>query len=252
MTSIQPVQPGQVISSGAWNSLVIQINDLLQRVTDLEAGGGGGGGTVVAITGFTPANQVPAGQVLAILGANFAFPPTNNLVTVDGVPVGAFQAASTSTRLEFIVPLLPAIPPSGKNVAIVVSNPAGNDQKMYRIMPAIPVVGLPPTMTKVTKSSNASNTLEVLKEATIDGTDFSTTLAENLIRLRVPIGGGAFVDYPKPPATNVPMVSATATQIKFTVPDITEIAAGTQRPIVLELSVGAHPPVTRTVPIERP
>jgi len=252
MAVLPTFQPGQIIPSNAFNLMVAEINSLSQRVQDLEGGGAAGG--TVRITGFTPVNQQSAGQMLSIHGQNFVFPAAGNTVTIDSVPVPNlnFQPGSTTIQLDLVIPPIPGLPAGGRNVTVRVTNINGSAQALYLVLPPIPVVGLPPTLDAITRSADGTPTLRVQEEATIAGTNFSATPADNRLKLRVPIGVGVFANYPAAAGTFLPIKTATPVQLTFDVPDIVEILPGTNRQVLVDLSLGAHPQVTRQVTVRRP
>ena len=133
------VRPGDVISSDLMNYILDKLEEIDQRVLSLEAEEATAG--EVDIADFDPPIQVEIGRVLAILGSNFEFPSELNTVTIDNIEVLEFRPASTSARLEFIVPDVPDVSTGGKNVTINVTNSKGSDERLYRILPAVPVVG---------------------------------------------------------------------------------------------------------------
>src|SRR5262245_51597362 len=112
---LSKVNPGDIIPSAGWNYFVDKIAELEQRISQLEATAPGG---TVVITNFEPFFQQAIGQVLVINGSGFMFPPETNVVKVDDIQITSFRPQSTSIRLEFIVPAVTNVPPTGKNVAI--------------------------------------------------------------------------------------------------------------------------------------
>jgi hypothetical protein len=245
MANIPPVQPGDIISASLFNSILARLDQLEALIGQV----GTGGGTLVAIDGFDPPSQQAIGQALAIIGKNFAFPPNQNVVTIDGVPISTFQVGSTNTRLEVIVPDITAVPVTGKPVNVSVTNSQGAAQRPYKVMPANPVVGSPPTISSVTKV-DGTFAVKIGEDALINGTNFSTTPAQNLVKLRFPLGGNLFSDYPAAANQFLPIVNSTATTIRFMVPNIVEIT-GPPQVVTLELTVDGHPTVKFNVNIRR-
>jgi len=235
------VQPGDIISSELVNSVLGLLSLHEQRLTALEAGGSTGGGQVV-ITSADPATQVAAGQVLSIVGANFAFPPSDNAVTVDGVAITSFRSDSTGSVLKFIVPTSLTIPPSGKNVVIKVANSKGAASFLYRVLPPIPAVGNPPAINSVTTLAG-SQLLQIGQKIRITGTNFAPSPNENIITFSVNTALGKAV-YPKAGTTLlIDTANSSTTQIIVTVPDITEITpAMDTTPVTIDVGVGAQVP----------
>ena len=237
------VQPGDIISSNLINSILSR----LQTLEDLVAQGGGP--SQVVIGGFDPADQQSMGQVLTLLGNNFAFPASDNTVTVGGQAVTNFQVGSTSTRLSFIVPTtIPDVTAGGKQVVVIVATPSkGTTQRSYKVLPALPTTGNPPTVTNITRNDGSPN-LIIGQEAVVEGAFFA--IGDTRVRMRVPLGNNLFSNYP----SNAPSLALVPTMIptllRFVVPDITEVTAS-PRPVQVEITVDSHPPVTRNVTVRR-
>jgi hypothetical protein len=245
------VRPGEIITSNFMNDLLASIDELRNRVTKLETDGPTG--SQVTITSFDPPTQVAIGQPLTIRGSNFDPITANNQITVGGRPVTEFRVGSTSTELRFIVPDVDSVPAEGRNVTVSVSNNQGQDEKLYRILPRIPVVGNPPGITGVTRLAGGATTLRVNDVAVIAGHDFDVVPANNRVRFTVVVGGRVYPD----PATGLPAIvidpASTATSIRVTVPDIQEITTNDETPrmVDIEVGVGAHVPAVIRVPIIR-
>lgn len=235
------VQPGDVISAGWANYVMNRINDLELRVSDLESGNGEG---LVFIERFVPSAQVAIGQLLLIHGQNFQFPPENNSVTFDGEPATEFQLGSTSNLLRVIVPTTIAVPPGGRNVVVEVTNVNGSDQRLYRLLPEVPVVGDPPDITSITPVNGPI--IFVLEDILISGENFAENPEDNIIIFRV--GDNEYTD----PQIGDPQPDPT-TEIVVTVPDIVEIpAGGGSGTVTVEVGVGAHIPDTFNISVFRP
>lgn len=250
ITSFTSVRPGDVISSDLMNFLLTKLQEMESRISDLEGGGSTSG--ALSITGFDPPTQVNAGQELGVLGTGFDFPPEGNVVTIDGAPIASFRQGSTSTALRFIVPSNLSIPAGGKNVNIYVRNSQGSERTvLYRVLPAVVVIGSPPTITSISPSSGAFRFVNQL--ILIAGTNFATNPQDNIIRFRVFNQAGVEVVYPLPGQTiEIVTANTTTTQIECRVPDIVEIPAGQSRQVTVEVSVGAHVPAQLEVSIRRP
>jgi hypothetical protein len=243
------VNPGDIIPSGAWNYFVDKIAELEQRISVLEATAPGG---AVSIVNFEPFFQQAIGQVLVIDGAGFMFPPEQNVVRVDDVQITAFRPNCSTIRLEFLVPNVTNVTASGKNVAISVANSNGAVSRLYKIMPAIAVVGPPPTISAVVNSVTNAAILQPGQGVTVTGTNFSTTPAENIIRLTANLPGGVTVVVPRPGETAIPVTSATATQVQFSYPTMNELTQGVITTVNLQITVGANPPASANVAVRRP
>lgn len=242
----EKVRPGDVISSVFMNNIIDNLQEMEKRIAALESQAPSTG--QVVITGFDPANQERIGKVLTISGLNFEFPPTNNTVTFDGVRVTEFRSGSTDVRLKVVVPAIPRVPTTGKNVTVSVSTTKGSTERLYRILPAVPVSGNPPTIFNVTRENGSPN-LIVGEKAIITGLNFSATPEENLIRFIVQNPDGDII-YPKTGET-LQIQSATQSEIQLTVPDIDEVPPLGGINITLEVGVGAHLPGTKDVNIRR-
>jgi hypothetical protein len=247
------VRPGEVISSDFMNQILARLEAMEQRITLLETKPPSG--DQVVINSFEPPVQVEAGQLLTLVGSNFAFPPTGNIITIDGftVPVGNIRADSTSTRLRFIVPTEITVPAGGRNYTIRVITPIkGSAQKAYRLLPALDVVGDPPVITIITRASDGSATLRIGEVARITGQNFAANPADNAITFTIATVTPA-VTYPLPgQMLTVDLANSNTNQILVTVPNIVEIAAGTDAPVTVEVRVGAHPAAARVVQVRRP
>lgn len=252
ITSFTSVRPGDVISSDLMNFLLAKLEEMEARINDLEQGGSTSGD--LTITGFDPPSQVAAGQELGVLGAGFDFPPTNNVVTIDGAPLPLenFRQSSTTTALRFIVPANLSIPAGGKNVTIYIRNTGGHERSiLYRVLPPVVVIGSPPTITSV--SPVTGDFRFVNQFVLIAGTNFAANPADNIIRFRAPTAGGGQTVYPLAGATiAINAANSNTTQIECQVPDIVEIPAGQSRQITVEVGVGAHVPAQFDVSIRRP
>jgi hypothetical protein len=242
MAATPLVQPGDIISSNLINSILSR----LQQLEDLMAQGSTP--SQVVITGFEPSDQVPMGQVLAVNGNNFAFPPTDNTVTVGGQPVTNFELGSTSTRLSFIVPTtIPDVTSGGKQVVVIIATPTkGTTQAGYKVLPALATTGNPPTITNITRTDGTPN-LMIGQEALIVGTNFVT--GDTRVRMLVPLGNNLFSKDPSS-GPSLTLTSVTPTLIKFNVPDITEITIS-PKTVQVEVGVDSHPVVTRNVSVRR-
>lgn len=246
------VRPGDIITSNFINDLLLSIDELRDRVAKLESEGPAG--SQVRINSFDPPTQVAVGQPLTILGSNFDPITANNQINVGGKPVTQFRVGSTSTELRFVVPDVDAVPAEGKNVTVSVTNSQGSDEKLYRVLPKIPVIGNPPGITGVTRLAGGATVLRVNDVAVIAGHDFDPVPANNRIKFTVVVGGRV---YPDPvshlPAIVIDAANSTASSIRVTVPNIEEITVNDETPrmVDIEVGVGAHVPAVIRVPIIR-
>jgi len=248
------VKPGEVITADVMNYLLDQLNLMDQRVTKLETGGSQVGQTTT-ILGFDPPNQIPAGRVLSIKGANFAFPPTDNAVTIDDTPISVFRQDSTGSELNFIVPTSITPPPSGKNVTITVRNKVTSQSfsALYRIMPVVQAPGNPPVITNVVPVDPNSPLIRIDQPLRITGQNFAATPAENLITFTVKSSTDQDVVYPKQGQTlTIDAIQTNTSQIVVKVPDMAEVPAGVNMtPVTLKIGVGAQVPALRVIQVNR-
>lgn len=244
---LDKVIPGDIISSELMNYLLQKVVEMDQRISDLESKTPSGN---VVISSFEPVVQQAIGQVLVIHGSGFAFPPDQNVVRVDNVQITAFRPASTSTRLEFLVPAIPNVPPEGRNAVITVQNSGGVVQRMYRIGPSIPVVGNPPAITAIA-GPGGETILAPGMVAVVSGANFSTTANENIIRLTATLPGGATLAIPRAGESAIALTQATASQIRFTLPAMAELPLNSIIQMNLQVTVGAHPPASQNFAIRR-
>jgi IPT/TIG domain len=248
-TIFASVKPGDVISSELMNFILSKLGEVDQRVLTLETGGSQTGNVV--ITGFDPPTQVLAGQVLTIQGNNFAFPPENNVVTIDGAPITAFRPDSTGSLLKFVVPTSLNIPAGGKNVTIMVKNNLGEHLALYRVLPSVQAPGNPPSIGSVAPASGPF--IFVNQAIIITGQNFAANPLDNIIRFRVTLSAGGQNVYPQTgQALVINEENSDTTQIEVTVPNIVEVPAGQSRPVTLEVGVGAHVPAAFNINVRRP
>jgi len=250
ITVLQHVSPGDIISSNLVNYLIDSIIDLDQRLSALQAVTPSG---PIVITSFEPSIEQAVGQVLVINGSGFLFPPEQNVVRIDSTQVTSFRAGSTSARLEFIVPpVVPAIPPGGRNVVVSVQNSTGGPvQRLYRLTPAIPASGSPPTITGIARADGVAGPLTPGQDAFVNGTNFSTTAGQNAVSLRFVVLVGTVpttITMPPPPIT---VVNATATQLRITLPAMPQLALNDPTTLNVQVTVGAHPPATSNTIVMR-
>jgi len=258
------VNPGDLITADFLNALIDNISDLRDRVAELETGVAAG--TSVRITGFNPPPP-PAGegqrigQVLQIFGDNFAWPPQSNTVTIQnfGVPSGGtatiseFQPGSRPNQLEFVIPTtIAGIIAAGTDVTIRVRAGDETTQATYRLRPALPTTGSPPTIGSVVRASDGNPNLLIGQQALLTGTNFGSSSAAVSLTLIV-VTANADIRYPDAAAGRPgPTIdSINPTEIRFTVPDIAEVDQ-LGRQLTMELQVGGHTPVETFVQVRRP
>lgn len=95
------VDPGDLIRSADWNSMVAAINALEVRVAELE---GGGSGKLPQITEVLPSGTVLTGSTLQIFGANFDFTEGGHSVFFGNTRAVTFFAGSSNTLLIVKIP----------------------------------------------------------------------------------------------------------------------------------------------------
>lgn len=245
------INPGDVISSDLFQELLLKLEELDGRVSDLEGGGGASG--AVVITGFNPTVQQRLGLLLEVIGQNFAIPLSNNVVTVDGEQITQFMAGSTSDLLRFIIPTTISVPEGGRTVAVRVSNTSGSSERLYFLLPEIPATGDPPVFdpAAVTNDDDSPQPLLVNEFCRIPGSNFAPVGSDNVITFTV-TGAGGNVVYPRPgEELEIDDSQSDESLIRVRVPDIAEALPLIPRPITLEITVGAHPPVAGTVVVRR-
>lgn len=257
MNGLTKVKPGDLITADFINGLIDSITTLEQKVAALE--GSVSGAESVRITAFNPppppdGNGQNLGQVLQIFGDNFAWPPQNNIVTIQNflVPSGGvatianFRPGSKPTMLEFVIPTtIAGIPTVGADVTITINTGQGSTQKTYRLRPALATTGQPPVINSIKKTDGSFN-LSVNETAVIAGQNFAATAAGDSIAIVIPTDTGD-KRYSIPTSA---ISSASVTEIRFTVPDMAEITVD-GIDVSLELTVGNFPSVEWVVNISR-
>lgn len=260
------VQPGDIISASDFNSLLDALRDLQDRVQVLEASTGGPTGSM-RITNLDPQFEQQVGRFLTINGQGFATPIIDpvtglprNTVIIGGVPIAAsgFQTVgSNDLRLIVLVPTSLDSPPgtlgtNGREFTITVSNPAGSDERRYRLVSAINP-GIPqPTLTDVVGPGDVGN-VRVGQATRIRGSNFSTAPADNHVRVFVPGRGIGFGGAGEPA---VVVTNASAGVVQFNMPDAFEVRPGNPAPfpplplsVTVTLTVGATNPVVGTISV---
>ena len=137
-----------------------------------------------AIASFSPASG-PVGTTVTIVGSGFSTTAANNIVTFNGVTV----AASTATGTSLTVAVPSAAPVGAGPIAVTVSGKTATSAGNFTVTPGI--TGFSPT------SGSPSTTVN------ITGSNFSTTLANNVVKFN---------------GTAATVTNATTTQLTATVP----------------------------------
>lgn len=266
-TPLDYVQPGDVISAADFNELIDTIKNLQARVSDLENTAPGASGAV-RINSLDPPYQQQVGRLLTINGSNFATPIIDpatglprNTVTIGGVvvPAAGFQlVGSNDLRLIVEVPASLDAPPgslgtAGREFVVSVANPAGSDQRSYRLVSAISA-GIPqPSLTGVV-GPGGTNDADVGDPTRIQGASFSVNVGDNHVRVFEPGRGIGFGGPGEPP---VAVTAATAGEVTFTMPNLFEARPGNPAPFPplrvtaqVTLTVGATNPVSGTIAVD--
>lgn len=130
---IQHVNPGDLITSVQFNEFADHVNDLVQRVTVLEA-------VLQPSTHVTLQpllGSVRIGDPITVQGTNFAVPVTLNNVRLDGQPVTQFNPGTDDSHLVFNVPSISGTP---RDVTFSVQNNTGSASIVITVLPATGVV----------------------------------------------------------------------------------------------------------------
>lgn len=230
----QQVQPGDLITHTFMNDLIDKLLELESRVAQLESGG-------MVITRFEPADGQRINERLEIHGTNFVFPVGQNTVTIGGVEVNSFLPGSTSTQLNITVPEVPNVPAAGREVLLEIRNVRGIAQRFYRILQAADQPE-PPAITSVEPVSGAGTTLVIGQAARITGERFAAEAAGNTVIFS--IGQGRYQVTPSSVSGTPPR------ELTVTVPDISEIPSGTDI-VFIEVSVDGRSSPTAQVAVRR-
>ncbi len=134
---LQPVRPGDLITAQTWNDLLLKIEEIEERLDELE---GNSGGTGLAITGRIPATgPYRIADTLVLLGGNFQFSLGATQVFLNAVRV-LNLTGSTDTRLTFVIPPVPGVVEPGTEVTLRVLNQTAEVTQQIVLRPALPVV----------------------------------------------------------------------------------------------------------------
>jgi len=137
----QRVKPGDLITVLQMNELFDRVEDLVTRVTNLEASSGGLGNVI--IRDLVPVSGVvKVGAELQVLGQNFGVSMGAHRVRIDNTPVNSFKADTTDQILVFDVPLtIVDVPAEGRSAILTVSNQTSSAQKVITLLPALDLAG---------------------------------------------------------------------------------------------------------------
>jgi len=227
--SLDPVEPGDLITADDFNDLIDRLKALHERVDSLERQQGG-----VVINGFDPPEEIEVGQSLAIVGTNFEFPPDQNTVKIDRREITDFLRGSTNTKLRVGVPDDIQVPQGGRNVTVRVENSAGNAQRVYRLLPAS---ADQPTITSVTSpETGAEDKLIIGEKAVVEGDNFGSTATDNVIEFIITQPDRDQITYPEDQG-DLTMISVAPTRLEFNVPEMQEVDSPGGRDALLRVTV---------------
>ncbi len=128
--TIQPPQPGDLITASFMKQLIDQLSALDQRLSALEGVVPGAGGTL-AILLIEP-NDVAVGDEIRIHGVNFGVPSENSVTFDSAFPTNTFKAGSNDNLLILDVPLIP-LSGDSKVVTVAASSVRGQDSRQITI-----------------------------------------------------------------------------------------------------------------------
>lgn len=239
---LNPVRPGDLITSDFMNRLLAHIDDLEQRIANLEDDVDSG--LQVRITQFEPQSEQEVGRTLSILGQNFLFPPSQNQVTINGIPATEF-GLSSPTRIRVTVPPIPGAP---TDVVVRVENSNGLDEAGYRIVPATSTGDNPPSIDVVENPSTGGTRLLVGGPILIRGSNFAANPGDNTLTIASRISGREDDVYD---ITEIAESESSETQIRATLPSNIEIQNQfTFDPMEIRLTVADYETVIFPVEVE--
>lgn len=231
-TDLNPVRPGDLITSDFMNRLLDHLDTLEQRIQDLEDDASTG--QQVRITGFFPEDEQEVGRILTIEGRNFLIPPSLNQVTIEDIPVVEYDE-STPTLLRVRVPSIPGVP---TEVTVRVENSNGADEDEYFIAPESNVGDDPPEITEVENVETGGNILQVGGDILIRGVNFASDPTENTLSIASRLPGREDEVYD---ITDIAVADSSETEIFATLPsDIVIHSSFTSDPMEIRLVVGDY------------
>src|SRR5215831_16696944 len=127
------VEPGDIIKSADFNSVVAVLADLESRVAELESGGVLGGGVV--ITSIAPEGDLRVGQEITIFGRNFGYSIGAQRVFFNSVRVTIFKTGSSDEKLIIEITDVPNVSESGTPVTMSVANFTSSSSKTVTLKP---------------------------------------------------------------------------------------------------------------------
>lgn len=228
---IPRVQPGEVISSHL-------INQILDRLEALESGTESPSGPI--IDRFEPPAEQSINRTLEVFGKNFAFPPPQNIVTIDGTRIVDFEPSQTDL-LRFRMPFISGAP---RIVTLRIENVHGSTSVRYRVIPEEVVIGDPPEIESVTRP-DGNATLRVGEPILIRGDHFGSTPSANRLRISSRVVASEVYDITEVTAIDT---SSAPHRIEARLPGDIVIHNSLFDPMLLRLQVGAHDEITFDIP----
>lgn len=130
------VQPGDIITADFMNRILAALEDLDERLTELEGGTTTGGPT---ITRLVPPGPYRVDDTVTVEGTNFQFTSGLARLFLDGTRI-TLDDASSDTRLLFVVPALPGLEESGTDFQLRVVTSQGEASVPVTVRPRPPVL----------------------------------------------------------------------------------------------------------------
>lgn len=133
----QPARPGDLITAQAFNDLRLKIQELEQRIDELQSGGAGTG---LALTGRIPATgPYRIGETINLLGRDFQVSLGAARVFLNAVRV-LDLTSSTDTRLVFVIPPVPGVAEPGTEVDLRILNSTEEVTDRLILRPPLPIL----------------------------------------------------------------------------------------------------------------
>ncbi len=178
MSTLNTVQPGDLITAAGWNQLISELTSLEARVSALETGPTG-----PVITSTSPSGQITVPSLLTIVGRNFVTPVDDqNTVSIDGATIDTFIVGSNETMLIIDLPTFAGLP---KTVQMTVSNRYGTSAPFpLQLAPA--AIPPPNGTTNLTKIAQNLGTIQPSTLFTFNF-DLETTLDQSEIFNLAPV-----------------------------------------------------------------